>query len=139
MEANHHSAGLHRPFEPLTTPDSLGWLRPTRRIHDEQTLASVALRWLGAPQKGRLVNLRFIIFPNFPYIQICLLVWDSGLQRICDNRGTSRGTINCRFTSPLFGSTELPPISSDSSRPGPDFTSRRSNSAETLLPRRRVL
>ena len=36
-------------------------------------------------QKGGLVNLRFIIFLNFPFLKVCLLVWDSGLKLIYGN------------------------------------------------------
>ena len=35
---------------------------------------------IGATQKRGLANLRFIIFLNFPFMKICLLVWVSGLQ-----------------------------------------------------------
>ena len=35
-----------------------------------------------------------------------ILVWGSGLQLICERRGAIRKNISCRFTSPLFGSTD---------------------------------
>ena len=40
---------------------------------------------LGATKKGGVVNLRFIISLDLPYVNICLLVWDSGLQLIYEN------------------------------------------------------
>ena len=47
---------------------------------------------LGGHQKGVVANLRCISSTNFPYINICLLVWDSGLQlfmKVVGNSGNS--------------------------------------------------
>ena len=59
---------------------------------------------LGATQKGGrgLVNLRLVIFLEFPYINICFFVWDSGLQLIYVNWGKFMEMLNYRFTNPSF-------------------------------------
>ena len=50
--------------------------QPTRYLHEYCVIL------LGATKRG-LINLRFIMFLNFPYcINICLLVWDSVLQLV---------------------------------------------------------
>ena len=70
-------------------------------------------------QKGRLGNLRLIIFLDVPYIDICILAWDSALQLIYENWGKLLENISCRFADPPFGfyRTPVPSMTTRSSLP----------------------
>ena len=81
---------------------SAGWCHGMacyRTERNTQRRALVTLVTLGPPKRG-LVNLRFIIFLNFPYVKIRLLVWDSGLQLIYEIRRQTREHLSSRFTTP---------------------------------------
>ena len=79
------------------------------RNHARPGLALKRAVW--GRRKGGLVNLRFIIFLNVPYLNICLLVRDSGLRLFTNIEGI-RKNISRRFTTPSPSS--VPP-----SRPYP--------------------
>ena len=79
-----------------------------RQFGGEEIHEGVAL---GPPKRG-LVNLRFIIFLDFPCIRINLLVWDSGvipsktLFMEIDVKLWALSTVG--LLTPLFGSTDSP-------------------------------
>ena len=72
----------------------------------------------GDHQKGGFVNLWLIISLNCPCIQIFLLVWDSGLHTMIENRGTTSGIqkLQVSYSPPPFGSADSLSLSAERGR-----------------------
>ena len=62
-------------------------------------------RRLGTPeiQKWGIANLRVVMFLSFACINMCCLIWGSGLHTTIYNWGEVIHYIDCRFTNPPLG------------------------------------